>query len=78
MSRKPDYNFRALNKATEERGRLGAAWNNQDGSITVVIDPFVVVPTGKQFLLTLFPYKAERETRVDESEVKKQTGENNG
>lgn len=38
-NRKPDYNVHALNKRTEERARIGAAWINPDGSIRVVLTP---------------------------------------
>lgn len=54
MSRKPDYRVRALNKRTDERGTLGAAWKNKDGSITVVFDPFAAVPVSKDVIITMF------------------------
>lgn len=54
--RRPDYVLRALNKRTDERvTHLGAAWRNDDGSITLAIDRFVVLPTEPDWLLTLFP-----------------------
>lgn len=57
MARKPDYRVRALNKETDEKGTLGAAWTNTDGTISIVFDPFVRVPVGKNFVITLFPEK---------------------
>ncbi len=55
MAGKPDYRVKALNKNTEEKGELGVAWKNPEGHITIVFNPFVVVPTGKDFVITMFP-----------------------
>ncbi len=56
QTRKPDYNVSAMNKSTEEKGRIGAAWINQDGSISITLDAFIVLPNaGKDLLITLFP-----------------------
>lgn len=61
MSRKPDYRVCALNKITEARGDIGAAWINPDGSINVVFNPFVNVPSNKEILITLFSTKKDVE-----------------
>lgn len=53
--RKPDWRFRVLNKETDERGALGAGWSNPDGSITVKLDPCVVMAQEPNLLFTLFP-----------------------
>lgn len=52
---KPTHRLRFLNKQTEERGTIGAGWQNADGSITIVLDPMVVVRQEAAVLLTLFP-----------------------
>ena len=57
--RPPDYNLGCLNRHTEERGTVGAAWKNTDGSIRVIINPFVVLPCPGDCMLTLFPIKAK-------------------
>lgn len=57
MSRKPDYRVAALNKATNVKGNVGAAWINQDGSIAIKLDPFIVLEDSTNLLLTLFPNK---------------------
>jgi len=45
-----------MNKATGEKSRnTGAAWVNADGSISIDIEPFVVLQGGKDLVLTLFP-----------------------
>ena len=55
-SRSPDFNLKALNKATEEKGRVGAAWMNEDGSVSIVLDAFVNLAASPDLVLTLFPY----------------------
>lgn len=59
--RLPDYDVKALNKATDEKSRIGAAWINPDGSIAVVINPFTVIRGGKDLLITLFPREKDKE-----------------
>lgn len=56
--RKPDYDLGILDKENDiKQSRAGAAWLNEDGSISINIDPFVVIPPGRHILLTLFPRK---------------------
>ena len=56
ITRKPDYRLKALNKVTGEKSRnVGAAWVNKDGSISIDIEPFVVLQGGNALVLTLFP-----------------------
>jgi hypothetical protein len=39
MSRTPDFVLKAMNKATGSKtGKVGAAWQNEDGSISLVLD----------------------------------------
>lgn len=54
MGRKPDYYIHALNKTNEERGRIGSGWKQPDGSIQISFNPFVSVPVGKEFVISLF------------------------
>lgn len=55
-SRKPDYRVGALNKRTNSKNILGGAWKNEDGTISVVLDDFVVLSQhSKELLITLFP-----------------------
>lgn len=56
MSRKPDYIAKAMNKATGEKSwRIGCAWHNSDGSVSVKVDPFIVLTGGEDLVVTLFP-----------------------
>jgi hypothetical protein len=63
MSRSPDYRIGAMNKRTDEKnGKVGAAWINNDGSISLVLDTFVQLPVGSpDLLITLFPATKEKE-----------------
>lgn len=53
--RKPDYILSGLLKGTNIANRnLGAAWINDDGSIYLMINPFVVLQSSTDHVLTLF------------------------
>lgn len=57
MARKPDYRVGALNKRTNAKGRVGGAWLNPNGTISMVLDPFIVLTQegNNDLLITLFP-----------------------
>ena len=59
--RKPDYRIAAMNKVTDEKGNIGAAWVNPEGTISLVFDPWVVVPRGKEIVITMFPNKDKKD-----------------
>jgi hypothetical protein len=61
MSRKPDYRVAAMNKITDDKNNIGAAWTNKDGSITIILDSFIYLEGGKALLITLFPNKETSE-----------------
>ena len=42
MSRKPDYRVAAMNKATDDKATVGAAWINDDATISIVLESFVL------------------------------------
>ena len=54
-ARPPDYRVKALDKTTDEGHSVGGAWVNENGSITIVLDRYVVLPGGSNTLITLFP-----------------------
>jgi len=60
MSRKPDYRVGALNKVTDAKNNIGAAWVNRDGSIAVVLDDFIVLEGSRNLLITLFPTQNDK------------------
>lgn len=53
--RKPDFWVKAMNKRTDEKRKIGAAWQNEDGSISVAIDCFTVLEASPDLVVTLFP-----------------------
>jgi hypothetical protein len=55
MSRKPDFWVKALDKDTNEKAKIGAAWQNNDGSVSIDLNPFVVLAARKSLVITLFP-----------------------
>lgn len=57
--RRPHYRLGALHKKTEERGNVGAAWINDDGTIAIRLEPFVVLESSVDLVLTLFPEKGD-------------------
>lgn len=64
MSRKPDYWLKAMDKSTNQKRKVGAGWNNPDGSISINIDAWTVLPTHKDMVYNLFPI--ERGVNTDE------------
>ncbi len=62
-NKKPDYDLAAMNKLTGDKNyRCGAAWKNDDGSISIKLDPFVVLDANHSgIVITLF----ERKEKLD-------------
>ena len=54
---KPTHRLKILDKTNDNRGIVGAGWENEDGSITIVLEPAVVLnyENLKDKVLTLFP-----------------------
>ena len=55
MPRKPDYRLLAMNKSTDEKRKVGAVWLNTDGSLSIALDPFTVLQSSPDLVLTIFP-----------------------
>lgn len=56
MARKPDYRLKAgLHSADKPLRPVGAAWFNKDASISIVLDPFVVLDGNVPTTLILYP-----------------------
>jgi len=63
--RKPDYSVGALNRDTDEKNsKVGAAWRNDDGSIDVQINDFIVIRGSKTTYLRLFPSQDRSQARL--------------
>ena len=54
IGRTPDYIVKAKRKSTQEAAKVGAAWNNDDGSISIVLNTFVVLEASNDVMITLF------------------------
>ncbi len=60
MTGKPDYRIRALNKVTDAQGDIGVAWKNEgEKYISLVFNPFVTVPVGPDYVITMFPIETK-------------------
>lgn len=70
VGRKPDFNLHAKLKINQDaKGRVGAAWLQEDGSIQIKLDPFVMLQgegiSGEGMWLALYPNKPRAEPPVD-------------
>lgn len=65
-ARKPDYNVSMMNDSGA-KGRIGAAWTNDDGSIYIKLDAWVTVQgeglAGQKVSIRLFPTSEEYQQR---------------
>lgn len=61
--RKPDYNVGAVDKVSGfKHSRVGAAWKQGDGQISIKLNPFVVFDcTRMDIVLPLFPVEGYEE-----------------
>lgn len=56
--RPPDFIIKATTRHSvfpAREGRIGAAWQNENGSITLTLDPFVDISGREDLVITLFP-----------------------
>lgn len=54
-SRKPNYRLKTFDTKSEKNGRIGAGWLNDNGSISIVLDPAVVLGIQPNVAITLWP-----------------------
>lgn len=52
---KPTHRLKVLDKSNEGTTDAGAGWLNANGSITIQLNPCVVLKRKKKLVLTLFP-----------------------
>lgn len=56
IGRTPEWIVSVLDKQTDKKGRVGVAWDNEDGSISIKFNICTVIDTRTQdLLITLFP-----------------------
>lgn len=53
----PDFNVTAMDKNDDTfKGQIGVAWINEDGTIAIKLNPFIVLDTNRHNLtIRLFP-----------------------
>lgn len=73
VGRKPDFQLSAKLKINQDaKGRVGAAWEQEDGSIQIKLDPFVCLQgegiSGEAMWLTLYPNKPRETLPADKIE----------
>lgn len=56
---RPHWELMALNPHTEKRSRVGVGWDQDDGSIQIKLDPFVVLRGELELKIRLFRQRAE-------------------
>ena len=71
MARPPDWNLHAILPSTVEskndaRGKVGAGWNNEDGSISIVLNLAVVLDERSIVSLRLFPNTPRTSSATEE------------
>lgn len=53
--RRPNYRIRALRKGEGLSAEIGVAYNKDNDRIELWFNPFVTVPVGPDYVLSLFP-----------------------
>ncbi len=77
---KPDYTLKIFDKSTEGRTYIGAGWKNEDESITIVLNPAVVLNYEYCLdkIITLFPYTEFKDfNKIKGKKKKDKKGKNN-
>lgn len=59
IGRKPEYILKAKMKGPGAYARVGVAWNNPDGSISLRLNPFVELREFDQIMVMLYPNDAK-------------------
>lgn len=59
MSASPTHVVKVLKKSTGQKATVGAAWMNDKGDLSIVLDPCVVLTSDKDIVITVFPKKTE-------------------
>lgn len=61
--RQPDFILSVFDKQTEYKGRVGAAWLNEKGHISIKLNTCVVLRADENLMITLFPNDGQYESR---------------
>ena len=63
--RSPDFRLRAYDKRAKKGTNVGAGWTAENGSINVVIDPFIVLRQRENYSFHLYPVDAVGRAKVE-------------
>ena len=70
-ARKPDYRLTVYDKAEKKGlGEVGAAWKNEDGSVTITLNAFVNLSYNPRFGLRLWPIEKQSGQEVPRDDKK--------
>jgi hypothetical protein len=61
--KKPDYRLKFWNKATGEKGTVGAVWKGEDGNLHLKLEAKVVLQQTPVEQLTIFPVEFKKKKR---------------
>jgi hypothetical protein len=67
-TRRPDYNLKVMDKFNDFKGRIGAGWQEEDGSISIALDPLVVLSERSGLVIKLFPNNYPKPTIPEKKE----------
>lgn len=67
--RKPDFELSVFDKATQERAKVGVAWINEKGHISIRLNLCTVLHARDGLLITLFP--TDQEEKPEETKEEK-------
>lgn len=57
---KPTHILSVKQRKGEGRGKIGVGWLNEDGSMSVSLNPCVVLSSNDDVIITLFPVDQEQ------------------
>lgn len=67
--RSPDWELKYFNKETQVSAQVGVAWSNDNGSLTLKLNPCVVLSQSKEAVFTLFPWNGKSTYKVDQGKL---------
>lgn len=73
-NRLPDFIVSCMTKDSVIKGRIGAAWKQDDGTISIKLDPFVVLQgeavLGEKMFIKLFHNRPKNRDNAEQHEKK--------
>lgn len=66
MARQPDYRLWAIAEDESSKGTCGAGWLNDDGSVSIKLNPCVVLEQSRGMTIKLYPVDRQPGSRKKE------------